>query len=276
MRSLSKPKKIAAWTVILLLIFGSWGGNIWYYRSMQLAEPLFLNSYTTLNATEGESIKLVYLENKYGTKKVTGIQIDELPQLSFIFSEGNSGTYHKEIKAFGGFKSQEQGPVIKEPITIKEATVYYSEGPPRKVPIGELQVLPASQANVVEFYSSSASSGGSGFTNGTMLQSAELERIDFTFSDRLKPYLQLELEDQPIESLEYPVSLQKGDRLSISYRWEVPEHDPVAYANYEPQCRLEFRLKDGRKVTQTFIINGNLNLSEEQMKRLVRSEGGLK
>ncbi|WP_433944468.1 hypothetical protein [Paenibacillus sp. SN-8-1] len=276
MKTESKPKKIAAWAVVLLLIFGSWGGNLWYYRSMQLAEPLFLNNYNTLIAEDGKSIELIYLENKNGPNKVTGVQIDELPQLSFTLSNWNSGTYQNEMKAIAGFNAQGSEQPIKTPVTIKEATVFYTEGPPRKVPIGEIQVLPASNANIVDFYSSSASSDRTGANFGTLLKPAILERIDFTYSDQLKPFLHLYLSDKPIESLKYPISLRKGEGLIISYKWEIPDHSPLAYVNYQPQCRLEFRLRDGRSVTQFFTINSNLNLTDEQMKRLVRSGGGSK
>lgn len=273
MKTKSKTKERLVWAVVLLLIFGSWGGNLWYYRSMQLAEPLFLSNYDTLTAEDGKSIELVYLENKYGSKKVTGIQIDELPQLGFTLSEGNSGTYHNEMKAFAGWNSQGPEPPIKAPVTIKEATVYYNEGPPRKVSIGELRILPASDVQVVHFYSSAGSSDGSGSNFGTMMKPAVLESIDFTFSDRLKPYLHLFLSDKPIDSLQYPISMGKGDNLSIYYKWVVPENSPMAYANYQSQCRLKFRMKDGHSVTQSFTINRNFHLTDAQMKRLVRSGG---
>ncbi|RUT33411.1 hypothetical protein EJP77_07115 [Paenibacillus zeisoli] len=272
-RTLSKPKRITAWTVILLLIFGSWGGNLWYYRSMQLEEPLFLKSYVSMSAGHGRSLELVYLENRYGSKKVTGVQIDELPELSFTLSNWNNGTYQTVMKAYAGFNAQGEEPPIKSPVTVKEVTVFYSEGPPRKVPIGEITILPDSDVELVDFYSSMASSDRTGYNYGTMMKPAVLERIDFTYSDRLKPYLHLYLSDKPIESLKYPISKQKGDGLSLSYKWEIPLDNPMAYVDYQPECRLEFRLKDGQRVTQSFRINVNFNLTDEQMKRLVRSGG---
>lgn len=273
MRTISTPKKIAAWTVILLLILGSWGGNLWYYRSMQLEEPLFLKSYVSMNAEQGRSLELVYLENKHDSKKVTGVQIDELPQLRFNLSIWKDGTYQTVMKAYAGLNFQGPDSPIKTPVTIKEATVFYSEGPPRKVPIGEIRILPDSDVELVNFYSSMASSDRTGYNYGTMMKPAVLERIDFTYSDRLKPYLHLYLSDKPVEFLKYPITKQKGDGLSISYKWEIPEDSQVSYTDYQPQCRLEFRLKDGRRVTQSFMINTNFNLTDEQMKRLVRSGG---
>ena len=50
----------------------------------------------------------------------------------------------------------------KVPVTIKEATVYYSEGQPEKVPIGEINVVWDQKESLLEMSSSRGSTDGTG------------------------------------------------------------------------------------------------------------------
>jgi hypothetical protein len=159
-----------------------------------------------------------------------------------------------------------------EPITINEVTVYYQKGPPKKVPIGELQII----WNTDEGLLNSVMSSSDGRYVVNLTESATLEKIDYTFRDQLKPWYELMEAGKPVDSLDYPIELSKGDGLSFSHSWSVPEDEPAAHEEFDPKIRLHFETEDGRKVIEHIPINLNLHLDEGQVKRLVRSGGDLR
>ncbi|MGM0884574.1 MAG: hypothetical protein ACQEXQ_26490 [Bacillota bacterium] len=268
-----KLKSFVLWPVVLLLIVGSWAGNVWYYQSMQLAEPLFLKHYITVNGNQGEIIDLTFLENKNEAKKVTGIQIEEIPELRFQIHEKNSYTHQVEMMASAEWIPNESQPQSKEPFTIREVTVYYNEGQPQKVPIGEINVEWPKVSGLLDFRSGGGSSNGSGSYKVNLTKSVTLEKIDYSYSDKLKPWFELELSGQPVDSLSFPMKLSQGKDLEFTYQWSIPEHEPDALQVYKSKIILTFRMADGRIIMENLPINHNLYLSDSQLKKLVRSGG---
>ncbi|XEC94457.1 hypothetical protein AB6A23_24595 [Paenibacillus tarimensis] len=268
-----KSKRKILWPVVMLLILGSWAGNIWYYLSMQLAEPLFLHHNITIGGDWGERIELTFLENNNADYKVTGLQIEQLPQLRFEFYESRKHIHHTEMKAYAELRADEVQQHSKEPITINEVTVYYNQGQPKKVPIGEIHVVWNSEEGLVDFISGSSSSSGEGSYVVNLTKQATLEKVDFTFSEKLKPWFELNLSGEPVDSLDYPIELVQGDRLAFTYQWSIPDNEPAALEVYQSKIMLHFLTEDGRTVIEYVPINHNLNLSDHQLKRLVRSGG---
>lgn len=268
-----KLKSVTLWSVVMILIVGSWAGNVWYYQSMQLAEPLFLKHYITVNGNQGEIIDLTYLENKNTAKKVTGIQLEEIPELRFQMHEKNSYTHQVEMMASAEWIPNESQARSKEPFTIKEVIVFYNEGQPQRVPIGEINVEWKSGSGLLDFRSSGGSSNGSGSYKVNLTQSVTLEKIDYSYSDRLKPWFELELSGQPVDSLSFPMKLSQGDNLTFTYQWSIPEHEPAALQVYKSKIVLTFKTEDGQIVMEDLPINHNFYLSDSQLKKLVRSGG---
>lgn len=57
--------------IIAVLIAGSWVGNILYYRSGQLQEPLFMN-HEIVTASKGGMVDLFYFAKQERRKKSDG------------------------------------------------------------------------------------------------------------------------------------------------------------------------------------------------------------
>lgn len=264
------------WPIVVLLITASWVGNVWYFQSMQLEKPIFLKHYMIVNGNQSDWIELTYLENKMKGRKVTGIQLEELPMLRFRIDPHPNSYRHQVLgKAYGEWRTEEAGQMEKLPITIKEATVYYSEGQPEKVPIGEINVLWEQKESLLETSSSRGSSDGTGQYSVTVKQPLTLEQVDYSFSDRLSSMFELTMagRDRPIPQL--PIRLAAGDPLTFNYKWTIPENTPAAFEVYKAYIFLTFKTEDGKTIYDRLPINFNLYLYEKQIKRLVRSGGEL-
>jgi hypothetical protein len=268
-------KRIVLWTTALLLIAGSWGGNVWYYNSMQLAEPLFLPHYIATRAAGGELIELTYLENKADQGEVTGIQIEELPMLRFELREHSRYSNHVLMKAYASWEPGMPGAPDEGqlPLTIREVTVHYGGGASKRVSIGEIQVMAFTREGVLETVSASGSSDGTGSYAARVTQKIVLEKVGYSYSDRLATGFRLALGGQPIEELSVPLELDEGDMLSFTYEWLPQEDERVALEEYNIKLLLHFRTTDGRAVLDTLPVNRNVYLSEAQVKRLVRTGG---
>lgn len=261
------------WAIVVLLIATSWFGNIWYYNSAQLEKPFFFKHYIVLNGYDNNRIVLSYLENKKKGKKVTGIQLEELPMLRFQI-DSHSATYNHQVlvKAYGQWSTGDEQSMDTVPVTIKEATVYYSEGPPEKVPIGEINVIWEQRDNLLETSFSSSSSDGTGQYGVIAKQPFMLEQVDYSFRDRLSSIFELTMEnrDKP-----FPMPIYAGDQLTFTYKWTIQENSTAAFEVYQAYIMLTMKTEDGRTTYDRYPISFNVHLDEKQIKRLVHSGGEL-
>ncbi|MFF2890052.1 hypothetical protein [Paenibacillus sp. NPDC057967] len=264
------------WLIVPLLITASWVGNLWFYHSMQLEKPFFLNHYMVLNGNYSDWIELSYVENRKNGKKVTGIRLEELPMLRFQINP-HPGTYRHQVlgKAYGEWRKEDFGQMEQVPFSIKEATVYYNEGAPEKVPIGEIRVDWEKSDGLLQMSSSSGSSDGTGQYSVTVNQSLVLEQIDYSFGDRLSPIFELSAAGRNKAGAipQLPIRLAAGDPLTFSYKWNIPQEMPAASEVYKVYISLTFKTEDGKTVRDRIPVNFNLYLSEKQIKWLVRSGG---
>ncbi|TYP74562.1 hypothetical protein [Paenibacillus methanolicus] len=264
------------WPALTLLIATSWVGNLWYYEAMQLEKPVFLKHYMILYPNLNDGFELTYAENKSKGKKVTGIRIEELPELLFRI-DPHPDTYTHQVlgKAYGEWRTEAAAQVERAPITVKEATVYYNDGPPEKVPIGEIRVVWDRQQSVLVMSSTSGSTNGNGQYSVNVTQPITLEQVDYSFSDRLGKMFELTMEGGGEPGPQLPLRMTAGDLLTFDYQWTVPDESPAAYEIYRTRILMTYKTEDGRTIHDRLPVNFNLYLSEKQMKRLVRAGGEL-
>ncbi|MGG1636753.1 hypothetical protein [Paenibacillus sp. NRS-1760] len=261
------------WYVVVFLIAGSWLGNLWYFQSMQLKEALFLKHDSTINGSTGEILDFTFFENKQASNKVSSIQIEELPEFRFQIYKSNIHTHQSEMRASGQLIPDLINEERKIPFTIREIKVYYEKGQSRKVPIGEINVLWNKRESILDFASGSSSSNGSGSYKVYVRKAAVLEKIEYTFSDKVKPWFKLDLSGKPLALVEFPMKLSQDDSLAFTYQWSIPDNELEAYTMFKSKIILHFKLDDGQEMIENIPINHNLNFSERQLKRLVRSGG---
>ncbi len=270
-------KRIVIWMTALLLIAGSWGGNVWYYNSMQLAEPMFLPHFIAIHGMGGEPIDFYYLENQADAGEVVGIQIEELPPLRFNLHESSRYSHHVLMKASAYWEPEMLGAPDQSqlPMTIREITVHYNGRAPKRVPIGEVLLMPDRREGLLNFIMGGASSDGTGNSKVRLTRQATLEKVDYAYSDRIGPGFRLELDGQPIEEQSFPRELREGDLLEFTYAWLAQENERIVLEGYQIKVQLHFRTPEGRTTVETIPVNRNVYLSEAQVKRLVRAGGEL-
>ncbi len=257
----------------LLLIAASWIGNLLYYQSMQLKEPVFLRHYSELDAAAHEFVTLLYLENNHAKKKVTNIIIEEMPQLRFDMHEWRRYTHQTLMRATAEFDPEYVRDKQKDRITVRELTVLYSDGTSKTVPIGELAFDFHERSRVLSSLSSGSSSSGSGFITARAEQELALLAIDCSFQDKMAPLLEISLNDQPIESMQVPLTFAKGDSFAIRYQWKIPATGSARYEVFYPKLKLTFQAQDGEIIYDYMILNYNYYLNEKQLRAFVRAGG---
>ncbi|MEK3884980.1 hypothetical protein [Paenibacillus sp. PL2-23] len=265
------------WVIIGLMIMASWVGNIWYYQAMQLEKPILLKHYMEINGYQSDWIELSYLENNTGDRRITGVLLEELPMLRLTVPPQPNTYYKHQVlkKAYGEWRKDDLGEMEPVPITIREATVFYNDGPSEKVPIGEINVVWEKEEGLLQSSSSGSSSDGTGHYSVTVQQPVILEQVDVSFSDRLGSSLELSMTgkdaDDPHPQL--PMSLNTGDPLTFNYKWSLPEELPGASEVYKASILLTFQTEDGRTVHERIPLSFNHYLDEKQIKELVRLGG---
>ncbi|MFC4775933.1 hypothetical protein ACFO9Q_03960 [Paenibacillus sp. GCM10023252] len=262
-------------TLIILLIGVSWAGNLWTYERSQLEEPLFLKHYMTLDGATGEIMKLTFLENRNSNRTVSGIRIDELPMVQFNLNE-ETRMKHQVIRSAS---AELDPPLLRDvegkPLSIKHITVFFNHGEQTRVPIGDIQIVwhskPPSLTNAT---SGGSSNDGSGFDHLIVDHTAELEAITYTHNEHVRPWFELKLNNDPVESIKFPLSVRQGDILHFTYKLTIPEDNPAAMDVLYGKALMHFKLPDGQQKIEAFHLTRDPYLSEKQIKKLVRAQRG--
>lgn len=271
MKMLQKLKGKKWLVVMTILITGSWIGNIGYYMSMQLEEPLFLKHYITVGNVGGESITIRYLENIHVKDKISYIQLEEMPHLHFQKWARTSYSHQKLMEASASLKWDRMPEDLQLPLVIRSAKIIFDSGRSMEVPIGEIQIVARENNGVLDLISASSN----GDYRVSLEKSATLESIDFTHREQLEPWYQLMESDVPVDELDFPMRMSKGDGLSFSHNWSPPDDAEAAYAQFQARIVLDFTLENGSRIVEHLPINMNQRLSDEQVRRLVRSGGDI-
>ncbi|MFD0618841.1 hypothetical protein ACFQZR_15365 [Paenibacillus sp. GCM10027629] len=270
-----KVKRTALGGLTIVLILGSWIFNILYFQQLHLKEPLFFKYHMIVNMNHGKTIYINFLENKNEGKKVTGIQFVDFPQIRFQIYPDQSYTHHMMMKATADLQWNDDELRGKLPATINELFVYYNEGPPAMVPIGEIRIVEDKESDVVDFLGSSGSSDGSGTYTIRTTRKVKLEKVDFAGNERLKAWLDLKLAAVPIKDLKLPMNIEKGEVLPLQYQWSVPDAEHAADEIFQSKIQIHFRTLDGRVVIESVPISQYLRLTNAQVRHLVRTGGEL-
>lgn len=237
--------------LIAAVAAASWAGNLWYFRSQQLGEALFLNHQIEVNEGNGDNFSLYYLEDLYPTKKLRMIQFPEHPgfRASGPNNDGERFT-HQQLNRFDvvveqpssneNEKVEVQEPA-SEPLRI---VAHYDDGTSETKTIGEVYVMnrPSGGKNsLVQGASAGTSTDGSGFDFYTLQRPAKLMKIssgylklfhdgrieaavDYTGAphtvsriESTHSYRTVKMLGLALTELQLPVSIQANGQLRLSY-----------------------------------------------------------
>ncbi len=271
--------------IVLVLVAGSWGGNLWYYHRSQLPEPVFLNHFIEVENSPGYSFDLLYLENKSAKTKLQWIEIPELPnvQISPIpdvnsYAHQTQGTMRVQIMDYDLVQPEfpEKGPLV-----IHRVLAHFDDNSSKEMEIGEIQVFrpdPKLGAAPVQGTSSGSSSYKAGFARVKFKKDARLTGINSTYlpslADRFNVILDTKsirhLEQKeisysseginsgvPLEKIPFPLKFKSGETATVTYQLALPDGvGPIARTDvYRFLLHMELETDQGERSKEVIFVD---------------------
>ncbi|SEG29591.1 hypothetical protein [Paenibacillus sp. UNC499MF] len=289
---------------VFLLALVSWIGNLWVYEKNQLPEPVFLSHFIDLPLEKGASFKLSYLENHRGLH-IVDVQVPGLPYASVNFLNKNRYTYQNYQSVLISLEQQiQETEPPAAPVQIKQVRAWLNDGSSRMLDIGHVTLTPPARTtadrSLFESSSGGTSNQNAGYTLKTTKEDLILTGMDNSYPDdslpRMKLYLDtlsleqepgyrsslrsgdmVDVEGLPIEDISFPLAIQKGNYVRLSYRLEdtgteSPEHKAAeTYNRIEKAVRLNAQTSDGFKDDMTLFINHESDLSASSIRTIVQA-----
>ncbi|SDP19867.1 hypothetical protein [Halobacillus aidingensis] len=290
--------------ISLLIITISWGGNLWFYQSKQLEEPIFLEHYYG-----GAGVfELYYLTNRDESSHVMSVEFSDGTTLHaksdyYGFHNGNpaygpdvqSRSTHYLLKKTG-FDEQQMREL--EVDHEGEATIHFNDGKTMTADIGTVESSELREGNgIFRSQGTSSSSNGRSFRTYTVKEDLKIDSMSSPFpevQDDLKmklyaPSIDLtgtpdaggprsyskELDEEwsqvagaPLENIDFPIDMKQGDRIRLTMQ-EKP--DSIRAYSYE----IEFTgtSENGTPFTQPFLVSNHPQFTPEQMELLIERRG---
>lgn len=285
----------------MLLIAGSWIGNIWYDQANRLERTVFLEHYIEVIPEAGDYFDLYYLEDKRLERKLIDIYIEGYPGLQVNpypnYAEYRKQSLGKMIVSFDSADSGQEPPEIKEPAVIRQVTALYSDGSSEKVHIGEIHLVPRGNVNrdhdPIQWTSGAGSSDYSGYDRlavqrpvhltglssvytsmveeGGLLVHADVEKRIPGISHRSEASSEAEikLSGVPILDLPLPVRLNKGDSVKVSYKFNLSSTAKRMQV-YQLRLRLDYAENEQALWQSVHHIAYHPSPTEREMAEYVR------
>lgn len=285
----------------VVLVAGSWGGNIWFYQRSQLPEPVFFKHYIEVENSPGYSFELNYLENKSAKVKINSITIPELPNTRIMpimeqyrYRHQNQGVMRVEIMDYDLLQPEfpEQGPLV-----INRVQVQFDDYSTKEMDIGEIRVYP-NDLKIVENFIQTRSTGNStertGYEKIEFLKSAEINGISSAYLDQLSDRLTVILDAKNLGNLEhqeirfgsdttfdgvplslvpFPLSFVAGESATLAYKMVLPpDAEPADKSDvYRLLLRIETSTKTGTKAMVPMFLEFDPDLSERDVAEFVQA-----
>ena len=265
-------RKLRVWLFAALLL-AAWGGNVWYYEAVQVEKPLFLKHYYEIPADLLSHQRLYYITDRHSRREPFQIRVNDefmlyVEQVSTRSERGRLKLQEAVVRP-----SSEAYLSMKEPLRFQQATVYYNDGTEDVVSLGEWIVHPNERrAYEVESSFSMGSSDGTGSSGFTVLEDMTIASVMHSFPDRMSDAIDIAVNGRSLrDEWPFPISLRKGDRLSVSYTFRLPGDDERRFDAY--QLIIKLLDEQGRTVNVNYV-NAQPRLYEGDLRDYVSRVGG--
>ncbi|WP_106767024.1 hypothetical protein [Paenibacillus faecalis] len=288
---------LAAFIVIAV----SWIGNISFFQAHQLGDSIFLEHRIEVLNEGGDSFFLYYLEDAQG-KKIRTIAFPQHPELSIETHDAEYMRYTRQhlgrfLVSIQPHSNNKEAKMSLEPAVIDKVLVQYDDGSTAEQNIGEIRFIDPFEHGKKEApisgTSSGSSSDGTGYGHFNVARSAELHsmesnymsimdtiQLSFHFDYRLPEIRSgirstgngsnaMNTPGTPLEQLELPIQLAKGDSFYVSYQTNPDDPEKVF------ELRLQLVFKESSKeqwIEYMFIGSNQPYFTEAQVRSLVREK----
>lgn len=253
----------------------------------RLKEPVFLYHYyeTELPMKDGQNsgtFILFYLANRSDTRKVTGINFKEAPEIQFLAGESNSGRMfmgnygvNQQGEYYGGYSlhsvyvtfpygSNLQDMDGRE---LSQATFDFTDGSQLNANIGRVCLyIPDYSDKGLNAYSASSSSGGTASTKFNVRTALALVKLDSPLMDSINKLYNIEVDGSGVDELmgrEY----DRDSELTVSSKFNNPSDIVERLSFYDLKPELYFKTADGRIYSER-LYNFDYNLMNRQFTHL--------
>ncbi|WLR46594.1 hypothetical protein LC065_13565 [Halobacillus litoralis] len=287
--------------ISLLIIAISWGGNLWFYQSKQLKEPVFLEHfYGGVGMFE-----LYYLTNRDDPAQVVSVEFSDGTTLH---AESDYYALQNENPAYGpDVRSRSSHYLLKttrfDEQQMREmsvdhegqATIHFNNGKTIISDIGKVTTSELRDGNgIFRSQSSSSSSNGRSIRSFTVVEDIKIESMTSPFPDvdedvKMKLYTSSigstgtpdgggprsyskemdkdwsEVAGAPLESIDFPIEMKRGERIRLTM-----QEKPNEIRSYSYEIVMEGKMINGEQpFMQPFYVSNDPQFSTEQMDLLI-------
>lgn len=289
--------------IALLVIVVSWVGNLWYYQSKQLDEPLFLKHYYA----SVDTFELYYLMNKQDPKKVQSIEFSDgtvmypryensgihqdNPRLSYNVRSESTHYWMSAVR----FNAQQ---LTRKKVDHEgEAIITMDDGEMIVADIGRIFTEEPQQSSSI-FQSNMSSGGSDGRTTQsyTVGETIEIEEISSAFPKLTDEMLikihtgsnrnqtteghvpdwyeeERDLEWEKVSgvnlrNIDYPLVVERGEEIR-----QTIQHNKDALIAYWFPLKVKGTTNSGEAFAERFLVYNHPQFTTEQMDELVEREG---
>lgn len=266
------------YVLAILFVACSWVGNVWYYEANQLGRTVFLEHHVETREGGGRVIDLYYVEDKRADKTLSSIRIEGYPEQIITpypqYAEYQRQDLGKIMVNLNKPAPEEEGigEQLKEPVLVREITALYSDGTSERVDIGEIYIWPGvydqEDQDPISWTSGGSSSDNSGYESAVVKRSLQLtafssKLLDIAEEGDLRIYVDIsrqipgssyqsqpseahiELRGEPIDEIQLPLKINKGDSIRISHQFDMPSLEKSMKV-YQLILRTDF-MEEGRR-----------------------------
>ncbi|MDA8229101.1 MAG: hypothetical protein M0T74_15635 [Desulfitobacterium hafniense] len=291
--------------ILALLLTLSWVGNLTYFYSQRLAEPVFLKNYieSTLFPNQNLEIELYYIVNRDETPDLVSVELPNLEKVyvrlrTFTFNTYSHYVLKRAIISID--RPQVDDFLGLDKISISQLRVHFSNGMTKVVDVGEINYKPLRSPNQLVFKNtaSGSSNNHSGFREFLVDQPIVIKSVDYShkelLGDALRVYLSISQtpsehardrndlnpdtrekskdifdENQLVNRTKFPIQVQSGSYLRISYQFNQ-FNDRRSYDYYKIKAHIITQTSEGQEADQEFEIWYQPFFEEKDIKQVIR------
>ncbi|MBN9653216.1 hypothetical protein J0K78_02980 [Halobacillus sp. GSS1] len=290
--------------ISLLIIAISWGGNLWFYHSKQLEEPIFLEHFY-----DGAGMfELYYLTNRDDPSHIVRVEFSDG---TAVHAEADQYAFPNENPAYGPDVRGKSTHYLLKATRFDEqrmrelgvdhegkATIHFNGGDTIVADIGKVTSSEIQDRNsIFRSQGRSSSSNGRSFQSYTVMEDLKIESISFPFPEvaedvRMKLYAPSidstgtpdgggprtyseeldqdwsEVAGALLENIDFPIEMKRGDSIRLTM-----QEEPDTIRSYSYEMTLKVTLENGKSFTQPFLVSNDPQFTSEQMELLIERRG---
>ncbi len=212
----------------IIIISSLWIGNLLYFYSYELDEPMFFKHYYELSFYDDLSFRIYYLVSNNDDVELSSVKIPELSDMN-IYVENhrhNKYKYYTLKTAYIKFKNADMKKErTKNRVSFTDLTVNFTNGDSKEVNIGQIIInknkTSLKEDNPFEFDSCGSSNNNKGYRMLSVSEHVIINDIKYDLKDKLDGFLNIYINSNR-EDLSKLVEYNK--KLSNSNDEEIDLH----------------------------------------------------